>query len=550
MALDVIDYRTSYEAGDYNTMYYQTGNPLGVVIVDEGGTPADGVGVAPVTPWGNAMTRYYLENGDPLAAAGHRSEHSASGSTFNFTSGQHSFHRFGMYIPSAWAINRTSGFIILYQVHEGAGSPILSIHMTGSDLNLTMRRKVTSNPQSFNDTALGAIEFNTWYSFGLEVFLSSTTSGFWKMYRETTPNSGTWNLLAEQTGVRTLVAGSINYHKQGFYTGDSSLTAYRYGDKWAAGWSSNSAYTWADAIAELDGTGGTPAPDPDPAPPTGSVVLTIAGDLDDAYVDGDGANFVASQTTSGIQKVISDSSGTAARQNVGLRFTDSASALPAGATITSAIPNWWVDSTFRDDFTGTLWFEKTASAAAMNATTRRPYSGDLTPTSATVSISATATGTGFYDGPDVTTPLQEVIDEGWAPGNSLLLVVEGGTSGTGLDGTIDSYGADPTHAATLTIEYITSDAQTLTPTPAVITMTVPSISTTFGLVLTPTPAVITMAVPDPTLSFATRTLTPDPAVITMNVPSVTVRSTLFASDRVNVSIDGGPGGSTTVTISL
>lgn len=133
----------------------------------------------------------------------------------------------------------------------------------------------------------------------------------------------------------------------------------------------------------------------------------------------------------------------------GLKFASSA--IPQAATITSAILECYCDNAAFDDPNFNIYGQAADSPAdfttAANDISSRPY------TTANVLWSATGTGTGFIQSPDIKTVIQELVNRaGW--NNLIVLILD---ANTGVNFKTNHYDGVPANAAKLTITYTSAD---------------------------------------------------------------------------------------------
>ena len=109
--------------------------------------------------------------------------------------------------------------------------------------------------------------------------------------------------------------------------------------------------------------------------------------------------------------------------------------IPAGSTINSATVYYEASATTHDDPVLTWWMQNADTAAVFSTT-----NGDITGrprTTANASDSATGIGNTAYRSVNITTLAAEVVARGgWASGNNMALLLDGGT---GIDLWIRSY---------------------------------------------------------------------------------------------------------------
>ena len=124
--------------------------------------------------------------------------------------------------------------------------------------------------------------------------------------------------------------------------------------------------------------------------------------------------------------------------------------IPQGATIESALFKIYAFDTSDDSPNVYIDFEQVDSATTL-ATTANNISLRWTETGNKVTWDANNIGTGQVSSPDLSVPLQAVIDRpGWKPGNSLMLILDQFNS-TDLE--ITSIGENASKAARLDIQY-------------------------------------------------------------------------------------------------
>ncbi len=162
--------------------------------------------------------------------------------------------------------------------------------------------------------------------------------------------------------------------------------------------------------------------------------------------------------SSDIELVSDFGSPTAGVQQVGLRFTGMN--IPVGATITNAYLVFRAVSadspmTNSDATNLTVHGQLTGNASTFTSTSGNISSRALTGASTAWSPTAWTTGLD-YNSPDITSVIQEIVDQGtWASGNALALII----SGTGHRAA-QSYDSDPSNAAQLVITYTTATVNT------------------------------------------------------------------------------------------
>jgi hypothetical protein len=129
---------------------------------------------------------------------------------------------------------------------------------------------------------------------------------------------------------------------------------------------------------------------------------------------------------------------------VGMRFQTVA--IPAGATITNAYLSVVPSATGEDEPLVTVYFEDADDAATFTTT-----ASDISNRARTSGVSWSSTdlgasGSTYHNSPDLSSILQTVINRGgWASGNDLAVIVQGGATAT-RDLTIEAYenaGANP-----------------------------------------------------------------------------------------------------------
>ncbi|MCC7336647.1 MAG: SBBP repeat-containing protein [Pirellulaceae bacterium] len=158
--------------------------------------------------------------------------------------------------------------------------------------------------------------------------------------------------------------------------------------------------------------------------------------------------------SSDIELVSDFDSPTAGVQQVGLRFTGMN--IPVGATITNAYLVFRAISpdspmTNSDVTNLTLKGQLTGNASTFTTTSGNISSRALTSASTAWAPSAWTTGLD-YSSPDITSVIQEIVNQGtWASGNALAIII----TGTGHRAA-QSYDSDPSHAAQLVVTYTTA----------------------------------------------------------------------------------------------
>ena len=163
---------------------------------------------------------------------------------------------------------------------------------------------------------------------------------------------------------------------------------------------------------------------------------TIAASADDARQD------VSTVVLTGANITID----TATRYG-GLRFQSVT--IPQASTINTATISITVPSLSFDDPDVTIWAQAIDDAAAFT-TGSNDISG-RTPTTATVTWTASSIGTGAKTSPSLVSVIQEIINRaGWASGNAIALILKGNSTSPFRFNAQDSGGAD---YATLNITY-------------------------------------------------------------------------------------------------
>jgi hypothetical protein len=126
----------------------------------------------------------------------------------------------------------------------------------------------------------------------------------------------------------------------------------------------------------------------------------------------------------------------------GMRFT--ALAIPAGATITAAQIEVVPSSSSLDEPSVLVFFEAADDCAAFTT-----GASNITGRSRTSSVSWASTDLGadgatYFASPSLVTPLQAVIDRaGWASGNDVCVLIQGGQGAATRDLTIEAYDLGP-----------------------------------------------------------------------------------------------------------
>jgi hypothetical protein len=176
----------------------------------------------------------------------------------------------------------------------------------------------------------------------------------------------------------------------------------------------------------------------------------VAAGTDDAYENDAGSDF-----NTGVDPVKMDASPTASnRYNGGFRFTSIA--IAQAATIQNAYLQLYVTSASQDDPLMTVSAEDVDDAANFSDT------ADVTTrvgnrTTATVAVSATSVGAGWYLIPGLTAVIQEIVDRAlWVSGQAIVILCEGG-AGADQDFFVRGYAGSAAQAAKLTISVGAAD---------------------------------------------------------------------------------------------
>jgi hypothetical protein len=170
----------------------------------------------------------------------------------------------------------------------------------------------------------------------------------------------------------------------------------------------------------------------------------VAAGADDADEFDDGSGFGAGASTVQLHA----NTNAAARRNGGFRFTSIA--IAQAATIQNAYLQLFVTNTDTDDPLITI--------SAQDADNPVNFSDDAdvttrvgSRTTATVAVSATGVGVGWYLIPGLTAIIQEIVDRGgWASGQAMVILIEG-SAASASSFTVRSYDGDSGEAAKLTI---------------------------------------------------------------------------------------------------
>jgi len=201
------------------------------------------------------------------------------------------------------------------------------------------------------------------------------------------------------------------------------------------------------------GAGGEPPPPPPPPPPTGSFEVRISGGSDDAeehLTEGPGNMDVGSTDLE-----LGSEGGGPDDQLIGLRFRNLQ--IPAGSTIESASIQFHADETDDEPTSLLIRGELNADPAAYVESIAGNISS-RTPTVASVPWNDIPVWDVVNEeGPDQETPdissiIQEIVDlGGWAPGNSLAIMIE--PASVGGERTAESVEGEAAGAPLLKIVY-------------------------------------------------------------------------------------------------
>jgi len=198
-------------------------------------------------------------------------------------------------------------------------------------------------------------------------------------------------------------------------------------------------------------------------PPTAVKTTTIQVRVSSSEDDAEqGPSEVVSLSSSDLELVVDDDG----QQVVGMLFRELP--IPQGATILSAHVQFKVDETSTDPSSLAIQVETADDPAPYQEVNRNLSNRPLTST--VISWEPPAWSTEGAAGPDQQTPdlsplIQEVVDRnGWAPGNSLALIIQG----TGTR-TAESFDGDPSGTALLQVTFegepATGDSYSGSPTP-------------------------------------------------------------------------------------
>jgi len=114
------------------------------------------------------------------------------------------------YLPTDWNQGTNPGTFddrIIFQFHEGSGSPVFSLHIDADEEEFFVRHKRVSG----GFAKLWSTDFETeqWYDFAFRVRWSDSSDGFFQVYLD-------GRLVHQYTG-RTLTDGGRTYTKWGIY---------------------------------------------------------------------------------------------------------------------------------------------------------------------------------------------------------------------------------------------------------------------------------------------------------------------------------------------
>jgi hypothetical protein len=226
------------------------------------------------------------------------------------------------------------------------------------------------------------------------------------------------------------------------------------------------------------------------------------------------------------------------RRTAGLRFTNVT--IPAGATITSAYLSLYMDVDWWDDLVCHIHAEDVDDSASFTT------NGSLitrTRTTANVAWSQANLGTGWKQGPDISSVIAEVVGRaGWQSGNALTVIMKSdtiGVSGTISPFSFQSYDGDSTHGAKLDVTYTASGGTNGSVTSVAATATAaapaPTVSAVRSASVTSVVATATAAARTPTVSAvrtATVTAVPSGATAASPTPAVSgIRSPTVSAAR-------------------
>lgn len=177
-------------------------------------------------------------------------------------------------------------------------------------------------------------------------------------------------------------------------------------------------------------------------PQTGQVVKSVSAGTDDAQE----AATVMTTTATTIGASLD-----ATTDWVGMRFTGVS--VPKGATITSAFVSVVPSATTEDEPLVTIYAEDVDNSATFTTGALNITSRARTGSVAWSSANLAATGASYHNSPDLSSPLQTVINRaGWATGNPISVLVQGGTTTT-RDLTIEAFENAGNNPPQLTINY-------------------------------------------------------------------------------------------------
>lgn len=173
---------------------------------------------------------------------------------------------------------------------------------------------------------------------------------------------------------------------------------------------------------------------------------TISQSSDDALQDGTSVSLTGTTPTVN-----------ATNRYLGLRWLNVT--IPPGSTINTASITFSIPSAANDDPDLDIWGHDTDDAPTFTTTNNDISS--RTPTTATVTWTATGIGTGLKTSPDLAAIFQEIIDRpGWASGNDIAVICKGRSSNSfrtdAFDGSTGNY-------PTVNIDYTTPSGGTTMP---------------------------------------------------------------------------------------
>ena len=276
-------------------------------------------------------------------------------------------------------------------------------------------------PDAVADLATGAVTSSTidlsWTAPGDDAATGTATT-YDVRYSTSTITAGNWASATQATGEPSpSVAGSAE-----------SFTV--------AGLLSSTTYYFAIKTSDEVPNESTISNVPSATTLSSAQGLVVSGDNCDMGQDGSSMD-----DTGSIDLFASDEWGAFCFENLDV---------PWGSTIVSAVFKVYPFDTSDDSPNVYIDFEQVDSATAL-ALTANNISNRWTETGNKVTWDADNVGTGQVSSPDLSVPLQAIIDRpGWKKGNTLMLLLDQFNS-TDLE--ITGYGEDPAKAARLDIQY-------------------------------------------------------------------------------------------------